>query len=167
MLCKFYKLVINERKNYSVHIFLFFEFGIKDTETQFFFRCIPKSMSEVSSDATIVTNPVTTNSSKNSGTTSESHSIQITTICLNGDNFLTWSQSVRTYIRGRGNIGYLTGEKEAPGTNDPAYSTWDAENFMVMTWLVSGKLHERRDKLKLHVLSDGTRALGKRKSDVL
>ncbi|KAL5777605.1 hypothetical protein ACOSP7_010531 [Xanthoceras sorbifolium] len=70
-------------------------------------------------------------------THSHPHSVQITTIRLNGDNFLRWSQSVRMYIRGRGKIGYLTGEKKEPKPEDPAYSTWDAENSMVMTWLVN------------------------------
>ena len=41
------------------------------------------------------------------------------------------------YIGGRGNIGYLTGEKKAPAPEDPTYATWDAENSMVMTWLVN------------------------------
>ena len=34
-------------------------------------------------------------------------------------------------------MGYLTGEKKAPPETDPAYATWDAENSMVMTWLVN------------------------------
>ena len=41
------------------------------------------------------------------------------------------------YIRGRGKIGYLTGDRKAPAPEDPAYATWDAENSMVMTWLVN------------------------------
>ena len=69
--------------------------------------------------------------------TSESHFIQITTIRLNGENFWRWSQSVRMYVRGRGKIGYLTGEKNEPTPEDPTYLTWDAENSMVMTWLVN------------------------------
>lgn len=67
----------------------------------------------------------------------DSHSVQITSIRLNGDNFLRWSQSVRMYIRGRGKIGYLTGDKKTPTPQDPTYATWDAENSMVMTWLVN------------------------------
>ncbi|XP_071912178.1 uncharacterized protein [Coffea arabica] len=35
------------------------------------------------------------------------------------------------YIRGRGKIGYLTGETKAPISTDPAYATWDAENSMM------------------------------------
>ena len=34
-------------------------------------------------------------------------------------------------------MGYLTGEKKAPAVDDPAHVTWDAENSMVMTWLVN------------------------------
>ncbi|KAG6480118.1 hypothetical protein ZIOFF_063596 [Zingiber officinale] len=61
---------------------------------------------------------------------SSSHPAQITTIKLNGDNFLRWSQSVKMYIRGRGMMGYLTGEKKTPLEKDPMYATWDAENSM-------------------------------------
>ena len=50
---------------------------------------------------------------------------------------MRWSQSVRMYIRGRSKIGYLTGEKKEPAPEDPLYPTWDAENSMVMTWLVN------------------------------
>ena len=34
-------------------------------------------------------------------------------------------------------MGYLTGEKRAPIVDDPNYPTWDAENSMMMTWLVN------------------------------
>ena len=67
---------------------------------------------------------VPANTSEVTKTHSDSHSIQITTIRLNGENFLRWSQSVRMYIRGRGKMGYLTGEKKAPEEDDPDYATW-------------------------------------------
>ena len=41
------------------------------------------------------------------------------------------------YIRGRGKIRYLTRDKKAPATTDPMFATWDAENSMVMAWLVN------------------------------
>ncbi|RVW39021.1 hypothetical protein CK203_089160 [Vitis vinifera] len=99
-------------------------------------------MSNILNESTTVpqpslNNPIITDSSKISPTTSESHSVQITTIRLNGDNFLRWSQSVRMYIRGREKMGYLTGEKKAPTVVDPNYAIWDAENSMVMTWLAN------------------------------
>ena len=97
-----------------------------------------ETMSDISNESTTVpqpslNNPIITDSSKISPTTLESHSVQITTICLNGDNFLRWSQSVRMYIRGRGKMGYLTGEKKAPVVDDLNYAIWDLENSMVMT----------------------------------
>ncbi|KAL9462523.1 hypothetical protein AB3S75_000513 [Citrus x aurantiifolia] len=41
------------------------------------------------------------------------------------------------YIWGRGKMGYLTEDKKEPAKEDPSYATWDAENSMVMTWLVN------------------------------
>ncbi|KAI3446825.1 hypothetical protein Pfo_003490 [Paulownia fortunei] len=68
---------------------------------------------------------------------SHSHSVQITTIRLNENNFLRWSQSVRMYIKGRGKIGYLTGDTIELSKTDSSYATWDAENSMIMAWLVN------------------------------
>ena len=41
------------------------------------------------------------------------------------------------YVRGRGKIGYLTGDTKEPAADDANYPAWDAENSMVMTWLVN------------------------------
>ena len=41
------------------------------------------------------------------------------------------------YVHGRGKIGYLTGDMQKPINDDVSYPTWDAENTMVMTWLVN------------------------------
>ena len=40
-------------------------------------------------------------------------------------------------MRGRGKIGYLTGDTKEPAANDANYPAWDVENLMVMTWLVN------------------------------
>ena len=88
-------------------------------------------MSEVTSKTTstpAVTIPVKT---------SNSHSVQITTIRLNGDNFLRWSQSYRMKIRGQGKICYITGDKKSLAVNDLLFDSYDTENSMVMTWLVN------------------------------
>ena len=70
------------------------------------------------------------------------HPIQITTVCLNGDNFLRLSQSIRMYLRRKRKIGYLIGDKVAPTSEDSLYTTWDVENSMVMTWLVNSMNEE-------------------------
>ena len=87
-------------------------------------------ISEISSE-------VSSKPTENCGSNSDSHSVLITTIRLNEDNVLRWSQSARMYIRGRGKIGYLTGHTKAPDLKDATYTTWDAENSMVMAWLVN------------------------------
>ena len=46
------------------------------------------------------------------------------------------------YIRGRGKIGYLTGETKEPEKTDPSYALWDAENSMIMAWLVNAMEEE-------------------------
>ena len=96
-------------------------------------------MSEVTSGTSQPFQPSLSEPQRN---TSENHPIQITTIRLNGDNFLRWSQSVRMYLRGRGKIGYITGESKQPDVNDKTYAIWDAENSMVMTWLVNSMTDE-------------------------
>jgi hypothetical protein len=103
------------------------------------FSCLGYStISDDSIKSTVVPpSSSTANPLKGNGTNSDSHSVQITTIRLNGDNFLLWSQSIRMYIRGRGKMGYLIGEKTAPAEADPTNATWDVENSMFMTWLVN------------------------------
>ncbi|TXG48737.1 hypothetical protein EZV62_024612 [Acer yangbiense] len=46
------------------------------------------------------------------------------------------------YIRGRGKIGYLTGETKAHEKTNSTYATWDAENSMIMSWLVNAMEEE-------------------------
>ncbi|KAL9441801.1 hypothetical protein AB3S75_020326 [Citrus x aurantiifolia] len=95
-------------------------------------------MSEVTSETTqTLATAIPKKTSETLRNHTNSHSVQITTIRLNGDNFLRWSQSVQMYIRGQGKIGYITGDKKVPANDDPLYATWDAENSIVMTWLVN------------------------------
>ncbi|RVW86895.1 hypothetical protein CK203_036030 [Vitis vinifera] len=110
-------------------------------------------MSDISNESTTVpqpslNNPIITDSSKTSPTTSESHFVQITTIRLNGDNFLRWSQSVRMYIRGCEKMGYLTGEKKAPAVDDSNYAIWDAENSMIFELTLKlGEIRQGEDNV--------------------
>ncbi|CAN1143679.1 hypothetical protein LINPERHAP2_LOCUS13722, partial [Linum perenne] len=46
------------------------------------------------------------------------------------------------YVRGRGKIGYLTGAAKKPEEGKPKFDVWDAENSMVMTWLVNSMTTE-------------------------
>ena len=67
----------------------------------------------------------------------EGSSLQITNHKLNGKNFLQWSQSVLMVLRGRGKIGYISGEIQRPNLTDPAYGQWELNNSIVMAWLIN------------------------------
>ncbi|KAE8673438.1 Detected protein of unknown function [Hibiscus syriacus] len=63
--------------------------------------------------------------------------ISITSHKLNGNNFLQWSQSVKLFIRGRGKFSYLSGTNTKPAEEDEESERWEAENSMIMSWLIN------------------------------
>ena len=67
----------------------------------------------------------------------DSHSLQSTQHKLNRLNFREWFQSVILVIRGGGKVGYLTGAITPHLDTAPTYSTWEAENSIVMAWLIN------------------------------
>jgi len=91
----------------------------------------PTQESEISSSS------VTRQDISSVSLSTENPSLQITLHKLNGRNFLQWSQSVTLFLRGKGRLGYITGETKAPDVLDPGYPRWDAENSMVQAWLIN------------------------------
>ncbi|XP_059638974.1 uncharacterized protein LOC132281274 [Cornus florida] len=57
-----------------------------------------------------------TNSSENPG-------LQITTVKLDGSNYLIWAQSAKMFIGGKGKIGYITGSEKEPAESE---KIWDS-----------------------------------------
>ncbi|KAL5775181.1 hypothetical protein ACOSP7_012738 [Xanthoceras sorbifolium] len=97
------------------------------------------------SDSSSTSNPAISTGNQppmNPPTENSNHPVKITTIKLNGDNFLRWSLSVQMYIRGRGKLGYFTGDKVEPPASDAQYAIWEAENSMVIAWLVNSMEEE-------------------------
>lgn len=70
------------------------------------------------------------------GIVNESPNSTITTIRLGGTNFLAWSQSAKLYITGKGKGAYLSGAAKMPAPTNSAFEKWEAENAMVMSWLL-------------------------------
>jgi len=64
-------------------------------------------------------------------------SLQITLHKLNGTNFHEWSQLVMLVIKGKGKVGYLTGEIVRPNIESTKYRLREAKNAIVMAWLVN------------------------------
>ncbi|KAL0445735.1 UNVERIFIED_CONTAM: hypothetical protein Slati_1701400 [Sesamum latifolium] len=55
---------------------------------------------------------------------------------LNGNNWLTWSRSVRIALEGRDKLGYVDGSirKSTEGTTD--YKQWRIADSIVRTWIL-------------------------------
>ena len=57
---------------------------------------------------------------------------------LNGNNYLKWSQLVRTFLKGKGKLSHLLGK--GPSKDDPKFVAWDEQDSMVMSWLWNSML---------------------------
>lgn len=53
-------------------------------------------------------------------------------------------------IRGRGKLGYINGSKPKPAETDPTFSTWDAENSIVMAWIINSMNDEISQNFMLY-----------------
>ncbi|KAF3791196.1 hypothetical protein EJ110_NYTH14912 [Nymphaea thermarum] len=69
-----------------------------------------------------------------SNTKSENVSVQVTSIRLNKDNYLSWSAALEIGITSRGRLPYITGEKPAPSKTDPSWATWALEDSQVKVY---------------------------------
>ncbi|KAF3774603.1 hypothetical protein EJ110_NYTH52752 [Nymphaea thermarum] len=72
-----------------------------------------------------------------SNTKSENLPIQVTSIRLNKDNYLSWFAALKIGITSRGRLSYITGEKPAPSKTDPRWATWALEDSQVKVWIIS------------------------------
>ena len=52
---------------------------------------------------------------------------------LNARNYLVWSQLVRTFFKGKGNLSHLI--RPVPSKDSPKLIAWDEEDSMIMSWL--------------------------------
>ncbi|KAF3773241.1 hypothetical protein EJ110_NYTH51104 [Nymphaea thermarum] len=53
---------------------------------------------------------------------SENVPVQVTSIRLNKDNYLSWSAALEIGITSRGRLPYITGERPAPSKTDPSWA---------------------------------------------
>uniref|UniRef100_A0A5K1C0K3 Retrotransposon Copia-like N-terminal domain-containing protein n=1 Tax=Nymphaea colorata TaxID=210225 RepID=A0A5K1C0K3_9MAGN len=70
-------------------------------------------------------------------TKSENLPVQVTSIRLNKDNYLSWSATLEIGITSCGRLPYITGEKPAPSKTDPRWATWALEDSQVKVWIIS------------------------------
>ncbi|KAF3789766.1 hypothetical protein EJ110_NYTH14166 [Nymphaea thermarum] len=68
---------------------------------------------------------------------SENVPIQVTSIRLTKDNYLSWSAALEIGITSRGHLPYITGDKLTPSKSDPQWATWALEDSQVNVWIIS------------------------------
>ncbi|KAF3772133.1 hypothetical protein EJ110_NYTH58666 [Nymphaea thermarum] len=63
--------------------------------------------------------------------------LQVTSIRLTKDNYLSWSAALEIGITSRGRLSYITGDKPASLKSDPQWATWALEDSQVKVWIIS------------------------------
>ena len=59
--------------------------------------------------------------------------IQITTVKLNGKNFLLWEKYVSLFLGARGKLKIVISVKLA--STEKAFEEWEQDNYLVVIWL--------------------------------
>eukprot|EP00262_Sarcandra_glabra_P018129 TRINITY_DN6428_c0_g1_i2.p1 TRINITY_DN6428_c0_g1~~TRINITY_DN6428_c0_g1_i2.p1 ORF type:complete len:118 (+),score=3.20 TRINITY_DN6428_c0_g1_i2:148-501(+) len=59
----------------------------------------------------------------------------ITSMKLNGQNFLPWSRAVTLYLGSRGKLGLIRGSNAQPLSSDATFPQWEIDNYTVLSWL--------------------------------
>ena len=85
-----------------------------------------------------------------------SHNLYITAQKLNGKNFLYWSCSVALVIRGKGKIAFIDGSSPCPDIADHSYASWDANNSLVIAWLIQSMVDEIGETYLFHSMAKET-----------
>ncbi|KAL0328067.1 UNVERIFIED_CONTAM: Retrovirus-related Pol polyprotein from transposon RE1 [Sesamum calycinum] len=81
---------------------------------------------------------VTENESGNSRIQlSDHHGMVMILAPLNGNNWLSWSRSVRIALEGRDKLGYIDGTCARPADGSASLRQWRITNSMVRTWILN------------------------------
>lgn len=56
---------------------------------------------------------------------------------LDGNNYHSWSRSIRMALISKNKIGFLAGTIPAPDVHSPSYPSWERCNTLVMSWLLN------------------------------
>ncbi|KAF3772158.1 hypothetical protein EJ110_NYTH58473, partial [Nymphaea thermarum] len=72
-----------------------------------------------------------------SASKAENVPIQVTSIRLIKDNYLSWSAALEIGITSCGRLSYITGDKPAPLKSYPQWETWALEDSQVKVWIIS------------------------------
>ena len=67
---------------------------------------------------------------------SESPSLVLVTVPLNGGNFHGWQRSMRMSLLTKNKLGFVDGSIEEPEQDDPIFPFWQRCNTLVVAWMI-------------------------------
>ncbi|VVA22856.1 PREDICTED: UBN2_3 domain-containing [Prunus dulcis] len=70
--------------------------------------------------------------------------MKLSSILLNGLNYVAWSRAVTLSLGGKAKFGHINGKAKQPKSNDPKFDDWESTNRMVMSWLINSMEPEIR-----------------------
>ena len=62
---------------------------------------------------------------------------RLSSVLLNGFNYLPWSRAVSLALGGRSKLGFINGSIAAPEACSSGYESWLSKDQLVMTWLLN------------------------------
>uniref|UniRef100_A0A5B6Z4H0 Retrotransposon Copia-like N-terminal domain-containing protein n=1 Tax=Davidia involucrata TaxID=16924 RepID=A0A5B6Z4H0_DAVIN len=71
------------------------------------------------------------------GSSGDNPSLQISSVKLDGTNYLAWSRSFLLGVKACGLSAYLTGDAKKPKVTDVTHNQWLSDNSLVMSWLLN------------------------------
>ncbi|XP_039000338.1 uncharacterized protein LOC120126124 [Hibiscus syriacus] len=71
---------------------------------------------------------------------SDSASSSITCHCLNGENYIVWSQSMPIFITSHRKQQYLSDNISVLDPSNPQYDTWLTKSTIIIYWLLNSML---------------------------
>ncbi|CAL8155683.1 unnamed protein product [Prunus armeniaca] len=69
--------------------------------------------------------------------TDSNRTMKLSSILLNGLNYVAWSRAVTLSLGGKAKLGHINGKAKQPKSNDPKFDDWEATNRMVISWLIN------------------------------
>ena len=67
---------------------------------------------------------------------SENPSLVFTSCVLNGNNFYSWSRSMRMALISKNKLKFIDGSIPIPAADDLLFSAWERCNTMVLSWMI-------------------------------
>ncbi|KAK0584008.1 hypothetical protein LWI29_006398 [Acer saccharum] len=71
------------------------------------------------------------------GDSDSNPSWKLSSVLLNGLNYVPWSRAVKLSLGGKKKFGYVDGKSVCPDSKDTTYEDWLANDQLVRSWLLN------------------------------